>query len=255
MPHANPRAQTVDRKDKQASHRALLAVEALLLASLGAVALGAWRRAVERRVGHKAAMRLAAAMLGAGAEVAIRRARQQARRQSMATLAANLRRHGYRVLAADAMAMATTAATRAADAARARKIGQTMASHWRSAASKVAEETTDARRVAKATATAERFRVRMVATTEASRAFNEARDEAYTAIADSVDPRAAEQPWREWDATLDKDTCKVCDRADGSMVPLDEDFNAGTPGKVHPHCRCIEQIVWMPRDFRGKDRS
>lgn len=46
--------------------------------------------------------------------------------------------------------------------------------------------------------------------------------------------------YRVWDAVLDKRTCPVCAAADGLAIPRHERFPQGTPGSVHPYCRCIE---------------
>ena len=49
-----------------------------------------------------------------------------------------------------------------------------------------------------------------------------------------------------WDAELDGTTCDDCADAHGTMVPADEDFPQGTPGSVHPNCRCCIELVLLP---------
>lgn len=47
---------------------------------------------------------------------------------------------------------------------------------------------------------------------------------------------------KQWDATLDHRTCRVCGAVHGETTFLEEPFSGGTPGAVHPGCRCIEVI-------------
>jgi len=49
---------------------------------------------------------------------------------------------------------------------------------------------------------------------------------------------------KEWDATLDRRTCPICEGANGVMRPLGISFPLGAPGSVHPRCRCQE--MWWP---------
>ena len=49
--------------------------------------------------------------------------------------------------------------------------------------------------------------------------------------------------FRRWDATLDMRTCPVCERADGMTVGIDEPFEIGEPGGVHPRCRCSWELL------------
>jgi Phage Mu protein F like protein len=82
-------------------------------------------------------------------------------------------------------------------------------------------------------------RAELTAATEAAHAFNEARDIAIGRIG-----RADPGLWfKQWDATLDRRTCDVCAHAHGTIVLADEDFPDGTPGQVHPRCRCVEHLL------------
>lgn len=80
-------------------------------------------------------------------------------------------------------------------------------------------------------------RLELVAKTETSTAFNAERTEAAARIRSHV------EMMRVWDATLDKRTCPTCDGLDGTMVPLGSSFRGGSPGNVHPGCRCVESFV------------
>jgi hypothetical protein len=75
--------------------------------------------------------------------------------------------------------------------------------------------------------------------TETASAFNDARDQAARAAAHE----SGVVLWKVWDSTLDKRTCPFCERLHGSAVPASENFPEGTPGSIHPRCRCIETIA------------
>lgn len=57
--------------------------------------------------------------------------------------------------------------------------------------------------------------------------------------------------YKLWDAWLDKRTCEVCYRLDGTLIPRGEKFRDPVtrkptrPGKIHPRCRCEEQYVTL----------
>ncbi len=78
--------------------------------------------------------------------------------------------------------------------------------------------------------------LRRIAATETHSAFGAARESATRQVA------SVTALYRVWDATMDKRTCPVCASAHGLAVPRNERFPQGTPGSVHPHCRCVE---WM----------
>jgi hypothetical protein len=78
--------------------------------------------------------------------------------------------------------------------------------------------------------------LRRIAATETHSAFGAARESAARQVA------SVTTLYRVWDATLDKRTCPVCAAAHGLAIPRNERFPQGTPGSVHPYCRCIE---WM----------
>lgn len=62
---------------------------------------------------------------------------------------------------------------------------------------------------------------------------------------------------KQWDATLDHRTCPVCMGSHGETTFLEEPFSHGTPGAVHPGCRCIEVIrpAWWLGLHREGERN
>ena len=90
-------------------------------------------------------------------------------------------------------------------------------------------------------------RLRVVARSEASEAFTDAQTRVARQAA-FEHPELAAMFVKVWDATLDKRTCPICERAHGSWVRLDEDFPEGEPGSVHDNCHCswhTEPIDWV----------
>lgn len=79
--------------------------------------------------------------------------------------------------------------------------------------------------------------IRRIAATETHAAFGEARTKAARQIA------TVHTLYRVWDATMDKRTCPVCAAAHGLAIPRGERFPQGTPGSVHPFCRCVEWVM------------
>lgn len=89
-------------------------------------------------------------------------------------------------------------------------------------------------------------RTRMIARTEDAVARNAGKEAAWRAGLDAgLVPRTAR---RVWVTALDERTCPTCSALDGVSVAIDEPWDAGgvavaSPGEVHPHCRCSQEIV------------
>lgn len=81
--------------------------------------------------------------------------------------------------------------------------------------------------------------VKRIAATESAESFNSGREEA------ARDSRGTRGPslLKVWDATLDRRTCPICRDADGDIVGYHEAFPSGTPGGVHPFCRCTWRLL------------
>lgn len=92
------------------------------------------------------------------------------------------------------------------------------------------------------------FRLRRIATTEVAIAYNDEHGEALETIArENRDARWLPAVLKCWDATLDRKTCSTCSARAGDIVPVGMPFRGGDePGHVHPHCRCIESLIFLP---------
>lgn len=91
-----------------------------------------------------------------------------------------------------------------------------------------------------------RQRATMIARTEAQVAENRGKEAVWRAGRDAglISQRAR----RVWVTALDERTCPTCSALDGISVGLDESWDASgkavaSPGEVHPHCRCTEEIT------------
>lgn len=100
-------------------------------------------------------------------------------------------------------------------------------------------------------------RLRRIAATENAKAFQDAREEG----TDWVAEQHGEATWfpgmfKQWDATLDRGTCGVCRDLDGQIRPFGFDFEGGQePGYVHPMCRCVEAVVFVPLRAGGEGQA
>lgn len=74
------------------------------------------------------------------------------------------------------------------------------------------------------------------AVTESSEAFNTGRSK-YLRLISST------HLLKVWDAELDALVCEICAAANGTFIGIHEFFSQGTPGAVHPNCRCVFNIV------------
>jgi hypothetical protein len=91
-------------------------------------------------------------------------------------------------------------------------------------------------------------RLERTAATETAGAFNDERRRVYRDIARS--PLASEAG-KVWSAVLDRKTCGYCFHKDGQVRALHESFGALPP--VHPNCRCLIEIVRIPKPERLED--
>jgi hypothetical protein len=131
------------------------------------------------------------------------------------------------------------------DAAAAHAAAASLSAAWSRAASAMTladEPADDALRLAGRTLAR---RLERTAATETASAFNDERRRVYRDIARSP---LADETVKVWSAVLDRKTCPFCFGKDGQVRALHESFGAVPP--VHPNCRCIVEIVRIPRPER-----
>jgi hypothetical protein len=87
-------------------------------------------------------------------------------------------------------------------------------------------------------------RLERIAATENASAFN---DERRRMMA-SLDGDAR---FKVWSAVLDRVTCRYCFGKDGEVRRIAEGFGATPP--VHPNCRCVIEVVPIPKQERLED--
>ena len=79
-----------------------------------------------------------------------------------------------------------------------------------------------------------------IAVTEVNQAVNAERDQL---LAQQEQQVTGFVLFKVWDAMRDKNTCPVCESADGTVRPPGIPFPLGIPGAVHPYCRCYMGIM------------
>jgi hypothetical protein len=201
------------QEEEERTRRRLLAVEAAALLLLRRRPLELVRRRAEQEILRQA---LAESVLTA---------RQLARIAGTDRLIHELRAKGVGDLALESTGDAMR------DVARARRISDRFA---RDVVRRAEARGTDAGlRLAEQ-------RLRLIGVSESAEAFSHERDRI---IRETQRAGTRVRLYKAWDATLDKHTCEVCERAHGSVVPIDEEFPEGRPGGVHPFCRCVETIL------------
>ena len=95
-----------------------------------------------------------------------------------------------------------------------------------------------------------------IAITENAQAFTEEREAGATVVqATLIEERATYGIllWKLWDAALDRRTCPLCWRRDGTLRPVGISFPDGEPAHVHPRCRCYAVLLPMPLSFRSDE--
>ncbi len=134
------------------------------------------------------------------------------------------------------------------DAAAAHATASSLSAAWSRSASAMAlgdEPADDALRLAGQMLAR---RLERAAATETASAFNDERRHVYRDIARSP---LADEAVKVWSAVLDRRTCAFCFGKDGQVRGMHESFGVVPP--VHPNCRCIVEIVRIPRPERLVD--
>lgn len=120
---------------------------------------------------------------------------------------------------------------------------------WATAAMALVLTEEDPSRAPLAAARARTGALERIAVTETSSAFNDERRRIY---ADLTKSSLAPELFKVWSAVLDRRTCAFCFGKDGQVRGLHESFGGETP-PVHPYCRCIIELVRVPRPERLED--
>ena len=127
------------------------------------------------------------------------------------------------------------------DAAKAAKAASGFADNWAGRVRRTLAENTggSTKTVFHGASRKELWRIKQASTSEVAEAWSDQRrlDAKQLAAIPGV------QLWKVWDAALDRRTCPICVRADGTAVPAHQDFPQGVPGAVHANCRCQETLL------------
>lgn len=127
------------------------------------------------------------------------------------------------------------------DAARAVRAASAFADNWLARVLRTLSESTggSTKTVFRGASRQELWRIKQASTSEVAEAWGDQRrlDAKRLAALPGV------QLWKVWDAALDRRTCPICVRADGTAVPANQDFPQGVPGGVHASCRCQETLL------------
>lgn len=120
---------------------------------------------------------------------------------------------------------------------------------WAMAAMALVLTDEDPSRAPVAAARARAGSLERAAATETSSAFNDERRRIYGDLAKSS---LAPELFKVWSAVLDRRTCAFCFGKDGQVRALHESFGGETP-PVHPYCRCVVELVRVPKPERLED--
>lgn len=88
--------------------------------------------------------------------------------------------------------------------------------------------------------------------TEISEAFA---DEHLAALEPLSDYPWSAQVFKVWSAILDGRLCQRCYELDGRAVPLNHSWPEGATQPLHPHCRCMEVPLYIPKPARLQDTA
>jgi len=119
---------------------------------------------------------------------------------------------------------------------------------WATAATALVLTDEDPSRAPVAAARARVPSLERIAATETAGAFNDERRRAYSDLTKSS---FASEFFKVWNAVLDRRTCAFCFGKDGQVRAMHESFGDTPP--VHPNCRCIVELVRVPRPERLED--
>lgn len=233
---------------RQASLKALLRIEKAARVKLAAsVEQVANRATVALSVGRDPHETLVVASHGIehAASLDLATARAASRRESVATLEGELRANDVPILPVRRRQHEVQDRALAAAAAKVYAAGWLSAALERVVGGSAEVSTAAPKQATRATAE----RLKGIAITQTSSAFSSARA-TYTndyAKAHAAAHILAPLPLKVWDATLDRRTCRRCEALHGTRRPWGLPFKGkAEPGQVHPRCRCVMGIEFLP---------
>ena len=220
------------------THRALLQTEKRTLASLRRASDGALHRAASLSgLGDMreqlAQIRRTVPLMAKALEEALVVARRDARASARGTLIGQVRAHPLD-------------GRDEHDAAAAHSAAGSLASGWGTRATATVMD--EAEPLHPFRTSARDARLERTAATETASAFN---DERRRIVQGFENDDRASSFVKVWSALLDRGTCRECFGKDGEVKKLNESFGATPP--VHPHCRCVIEIVHVPKPERLDD--
>jgi hypothetical protein len=119
---------------------------------------------------------------------------------------------------------------------------------WATAATALVLAADDPSRAPLTAARARTGSLERIAATETAGAFNDERRRIYADLGKSS---LAPELVKVWNAVLDRRTCAFCFGKDGQVRAVHESFGETPP--VHPYCRCVIDLVRVPRPERLED--
>jgi len=134
------------------------------------------------------------------------------------------------------------------DAASAHAASSSWSAGWSTTATALVMSDGEPAHAPIAAAQARTPRLDVIAATETASAFNDERRRAFDDLGHSS---LAPELYKVWSAVLDRKTCAFCVGKDGQVRGLHESFGVTPP--VHPNCRCIVELVRVPRPERLED--
>jgi len=145
----------------------------------------------------------------------------------------------------------------ASDQKRANYVASSFSRYWSESAIMAASDGESASVSASQATKRQEFRIKMVAVTETSNAWNDERQgeivqlEQEKPISRIVTPLLV---FSEWDAAMDRRTCDICETQHGKIRPAGISFSVGDP-PVHPNCRCGLMLVVLPAYYEWEDEA
>jgi len=145
----------------------------------------------------------------------------------------------------------------ASDQQRANYVASRFSRYWSESAIMAAADGESASASATQATNRQEFRIKMVAVTEASNAWNDERQGEMVQLEKEKPISRIATPlliFSEWDAAMDRRTCDICETQHGKIRPAGVSFSVGDP-PVHPNCRCGLMLVVLPTYYEWEEEA